>query len=86
MASGLKIYSNVETYSDRYGRRRLYGGRENILLCRDDSQSISSMVSTIRLITTTTLPSPLTSNGPHSQWGPRWGITLSHHLINGRFC
>lgn len=67
MASGLKIYWNVERQdSDRYGRIRPYRGREKNSLCRDHSQSISSMVSTVRLITTATLPSPLTSNGPHS--------------------
>lgn len=85
MGSGLKINSNVERLdSDRYGIRRirLHRGREKISLYRDDSQSISSMVSTIRLITTTTLPSPLTSNGPPSHCG----ITPSHHLISGRFC
>ena len=52
MASGLKIYWNVERQdSDGYGRIRLYRGREKFSLCRDYSQSISSMVSTIRLIT-----------------------------------
>ena len=40
MASGLKIYWNVERQdSDRYGRIRLYRGREKNSLCRDHSQS-----------------------------------------------
>ena len=70
MASGLRIYWNVERQdSDRYKLCRLYRGRENFSLCRDYSQLISSMVSTIRLITIAILPSPLTSSGPYSHWG-----------------